>query len=118
MCRGTAAPCESTPPNQKLHSSQLLVEQNTAVKANLEEVKDDQKKQNLSKLDEQAKTLQLREEVESLQFEIDAAEEEKDLIQKKIRESDDRHENDKEKLRDELKDIKKLADSYKAKMER
>ena len=49
-------------------SFEMLVEQNSAVKAALEEVKDAQKKQNLGKLDEQAKTLQLEEEGEALRW--------------------------------------------------
>ena len=97
---------------------EMLVEQNTAVKASLEEVKDDQKKQNLGKLDEQSKTLALEEEVGRLQFEVEDERQEKQATAQTLRDSEARHEEDKDKIRADVADARGDLEKYKAKLDK
>ena len=98
-------------------SFEMLVEQNSAVKAALEEVKDTQKKQNLSKLDEQAKTLQLEEEISRLEFDIQSAEEEKAQKDTEIAEMVKAQKDKLDAVSRESDEAKETLEQYKKKLD-
>jgi len=97
---------------------ELLIEQNSAVKANLEEMKDDAKKSSLGKLDEQSKTLLLEEEVSRLEFDIGSVEQERDAREAEMKGMHQVHVSQLKEGKDEVKKVKELLDGYKSKLDK
>ncbi|GMH55655.1 hypothetical protein TL16_g01960 [Triparma laevis f. inornata] len=99
-----------------VRSFEMLVEQNSAVKAALEEVKDTQKKQNLGKLDEQAKTLQMEEEISRLEFDIQSAEDEKAQKDAEMAEMVKAQKDKLDAIKRESDEAKETMEQYKKKL--
>jgi len=97
---------------------ELLIEQNSAVKAGLEEMKDDAKKSSLGKLDEQSKTLMLEEEVSRLEFDVQTAEQERDAKDDDFRAAQKSHKDLTASGQKELGEAKALLNQYKAKLDK
>ena len=98
-------------------SFEVLIDQNTAVKANLEEVRDESKKQHLGKLYEQNKALMLEEKVSMLEFDVASARREKDDKEREMTEAAKLHENQLSLMKGEVADAKEAIGAYKAKIE-
>jgi len=97
-------------------SFELLIEQNSAVKANLEEVRDDEKKEKLGKLDEQSRTLMLEEEVSRLEFDISTVEGEKIQKEEQMAAKERQHKAHLEKAEKEIAECKAMLKQYKYKI--
>jgi chromosome segregation ATPase len=97
-------------------SFELLVEQNSAVKANLEEVRDEEKREKLGKLDEQSKTLMLEEEVSRLEFDISTVEGEKIQKEEEMAAKERQHRAHMRKAEKEIVDFKEMLKQYKDKI--
>ena len=97
-------------------SFELLIEQNSAVKANLEEVRDEEKREKLGKLDEQSKTLMLEEEVSRLEFDVSTIEGEKIQKEEEMAAKDRQHRAQIEKAEKEIAEYKEMLKQYKGKI--
>ncbi|GMI60519.1 hypothetical protein ScalyP_jg9475 [Parmales sp. scaly parma] len=102
--------------NEVVKSLELLVEQNSGVKASLENAKDDLKRANLEKLDEKSKNLMLDEEVNRLEHEIGMLSGESGEKENEKVDLQRKHERLMSTLSDELKASGELLHKYKFKL--